>query len=210
MEVARPWRYDAIDPSGGFSMDLSDPKVWTDGISVVSKAPHIAASLVIATAIAVWWFRGTVENARRDGLQSIINGRDAQLAGKDAQIAAKDAQIAVRDTQIAGVTTQGAVTHERLQLANEMQNALTIKLADATNETEKLRKQANEKATPEEIAATAKNVADLVGDTGTANTALHEVLKFNAPNLFFTPTVRRSDSATPKATLPSESPPKDP
>src|SRR5262245_48185252 len=143
-------------------MDLSNPKTWTDGLKVVVNAPHVVGPLMAATAIAVWWFRGTVEKAKRDGLQSIINGRDAQLAGKDAQIAAKDAQIAVRDTKIASLTTQGTVTQERLRLANEVQNNLTTKLADAEKEAEKLRKQVEEKAPPEAIAATANSTATLV------------------------------------------------
>ena len=187
-------------------MDLSNPKTWTDGISVVVGAPHIVFPLLAAWGVFVWWFRGTVEQAKRDGLQSIINGRDAQLAGKDAQIAAKDAQIAVGETKLAGLTTQGQVTQERLQLANDVQKDLTTKLADAKKESEKLRKQVEEKAAPEAIAATANSTVTLVTDSVSANTVLLDLLRQSTPPnsaamQFFR---KKRDDKPPSVTAPSE------
>ena len=164
-------------------MDLSDPKVWTDGIKVVVNAPHIVGPLMAATAIAVWWFRGTVEKARQDGLQSTIDGRDSQIAGKDVLV---------------------TVMQERLQLANDAQKNLTTKLTDAEKETEKLRKQVEEKASPEAIAATARHTATLVTDSVSANTQLKNVLSNNPADLYLRSSRKSGDSKPPSVTAPSE------
>jgi hypothetical protein len=187
-------------------MDLSDAKTWTDGIKLVVGAPHIVGPLIAATAIAVWWFRGTVERTKRDGLQSIINGRDAQLAGKDSQLAGKDSQVAGKDTQIAIMTQQAEVTEQRLKPANEIASDLTTKLANTEKETEKLKKQLEEKASPEAIAATANSVGNLVTDTGSANTFLRDVLssKWKFYPYADTPLILRSEGKPPAATSPSE------
>ncbi len=50
--------------------DLSNLKTWADGFWAVINAPHILGPLLLVVAIVVWWFRGSVEKARRDGLQS--------------------------------------------------------------------------------------------------------------------------------------------
>jgi hypothetical protein len=62
-------------------LDLSSLKTWIDGLWAVISAPHIVVPLLLAVAIAAWWFRGTFERVRREGFQSIIAGRDAQIAG---------------------------------------------------------------------------------------------------------------------------------
>jgi outer membrane murein-binding lipoprotein Lpp len=166
-------------------MDLSDLKTWTDGLSVVGKAPHIVFPLMGAVAVAVWWFRGTVERARRDGLQSTIDGRESQIAGLNAQI---------------------AVMQERLQLANDAQKDLTTKLADAKAEFEKLKKQTEEKAPPEAIAATARSTASFLTDSVSANTVLHRLLEYTPPTRVFLYPMQetRVDDKPPPVTAPSE------
>jgi hypothetical protein len=144
-------------------MDLSDPNAWTDGIKIVRDAPHVVVPLIMAALATAWWFRGTVERSKRDGLQAIINGRDAQLAGKDAQLL--------------GLTTQAGVTQERLQLANEAQKDLTSKFAAAQADVEKLKKQLAEKAPAEAVLATANSTAGLMNSAFSANTALHRLLQ---------------------------------
>ena len=134
-------------------MDLSNPKTWTDGLWGVINAPHIVVPLLVAVAIAGWWFRGSIERAKRDGFQSIIYGRDAQIAGLNMQI---------------------AVQQERLQLANDLQEYASTRFADAEKETTKLKQQLEEKAPPEAIALTASYAAAMLGS---ANVALQSAMK---------------------------------
>ena len=91
-------------------------------------------------AIAAWWFRGTFERARREGLQSIIDGRDAQIAGLNMQI---------------------AVAQERLRLANDLQEYASTKFSDAEKEAAKLKQQIDE-ASPESIALTANYTVAMI------------------------------------------------
>jgi hypothetical protein len=134
-------------------MDLSNPKTWTDGLWGVINAPHIVVPLLVAVAIAGWWFRGSIERAKRDGFQSIIYGRDAQIAGLNMQI---------------------AVRQERLRLANDLQGYASTRFADAEKETTKLKQQLEEKAPPEVIALTASYAAAMLGS---ANVALQSAMK---------------------------------
>jgi outer membrane murein-binding lipoprotein Lpp len=134
-------------------MDLSNPKTWTDGLWGVINAPHIVVPLLVAVAIAGWWFRGSIERAKRDGFQSIIYGRDAQIAGLNMQI---------------------AVRQERLRLANDLQEYASTKFADAEKEAAKLKQQIDEKASPESIALTAN---DTVAMVSSASVALQSAMK---------------------------------
>jgi hypothetical protein len=134
-------------------MDLSNPKTWTDGLWGVINAPHIVVPLLVAVAIAGWWFRGSIERAKRDGFQSIIYGRDAQIAGLNMQI---------------------AVRQERLRLANDLQGYASTRFADAERETTKLKQQLEENAPPEVIALTANYAAAMLGS---ANVALQSAMK---------------------------------
>jgi hypothetical protein len=134
-------------------MDLSNPKTWTDGLWGVINAPHIVVPLLVAVAIAGWWFRGSIERAKRDGFQSIIYGRDAQIAGLNMQI---------------------AVRQERLRLANDLQGYASTRFADAERETTKLKQLLEEKAPPEVIALTANYAAAMLGS---ANVALQSAMK---------------------------------
>jgi hypothetical protein len=134
-------------------MDLSNPKTWTDGLWGVINAPHIVVPLLVAVAIAGWWFRGSIESAKRDGFQSVIYGRDAQIAGLNMQI---------------------AVAQERLRLANDLQEYASTRFADAEKETAKLKQQIEEKASPEAIALTANVAAALLS---AANVALQSATK---------------------------------
>src|SRR5262245_35736876 len=104
-------------------LDLSSLKTWTDGLWAVIGAPHIVVPLLVLAAIAAWWFRGTFERVRREGLQSLIDGRDAQIAGLNMQI---------------------AVVRERLRLANDLQEYASTKFTDAEKEVAKLRQQIEE------------------------------------------------------------------
>ncbi|HYV71945.1 MAG TPA: hypothetical protein VE970_17805 [Pseudolabrys sp.] len=97
-------------------LDLSTLKTWTDGLWAVISAPDIVVPLLVLLAIAVWLFRGMFERVRREGLQSIIDGRDAQIAGLNIQI---------------------AVARERLRLANDLQGYASTKFADAEKEAAK-------------------------------------------------------------------------
>jgi hypothetical protein len=134
-------------------LDLSTPKTWTDGLWAVISAPHIVVPLLVLLAIAAWWFRGTFERARREGLQSIIDGRDAQIAGLNMQI---------------------AVAQERLRLANDLQEYASTKFSDAEKEAAKLKQQIDEKASPESIALTAN---DTVAMVSSASVALQSAMK---------------------------------
>jgi hypothetical protein len=134
-------------------MDLSNPKTWTDGLWGVINAPHIVVPLLVAVAIAGWWFRGSIERAKRDGFQSIIYGRDAQIAGLNMQI---------------------AVRQERLRLANDLQGYASNRFADAEKETTKLKQQIEERASPEAIAITANYTATMLSS---ANVALQSAMK---------------------------------
>jgi hypothetical protein len=134
-------------------LDLSNLKTWTDGLWGVISAPHIVVPLLAAVAIAGWWFRGTFESAKRDGFQSVIYGRDAQIAGLNMQI---------------------AVGQERLRLAKDLQEYASTKFADAEKETTKLKQQIEEKASPETIALTANYTAALISS---ASVALHGAMK---------------------------------
>ena len=134
-------------------LDLSNLKTWTDGLWDVISAPHIVLPLLAAVAIAGWWFRGSIERAKRDGFQSIIYGRDAQIAGLNMQI---------------------AVRQERLRLANDLQGYASTRFADAEKETTKLKQQLEEKAPPEVIALTANYAAAMLGS---ANVALQSAMK---------------------------------
>lgn len=142
-------------------MDLSDPNTWTVGLSVVTSAPHIVIPLLIAVAVVVWWFRGTVERARRDGLQSIVNGRDAQIVALNMQI---------------------ALGKDRFQIATDLQKLLSTKLASAEKESAKLKEQTEQNASLEAIAATARSTATLVTDLVTANTVLLDLLRLESSN----------------------------
>src|SRR5262245_40392255 len=72
--------------------------------------------MLVNLATAVWLFRGMFERVRREGLQSISDGRDAQIAGLNIQI---------------------AVARERLRLANDLQGYASTKFADAEKEAAK-------------------------------------------------------------------------
>lgn len=134
-------------------MDLSNLKTWTDGLWGIISAPHVVVPLLVVVAIAAWWFRGTFERTRRDGLQSIINGRDTQIVGLNMQI---------------------AVAQERLRLANDLQEYASTRFADAEKETAKLKQQIEEKASPEAIALTANYTAALLSS---ANVAIQSAMK---------------------------------
>ena len=134
-------------------MDLSNLRTWTDGLWGIISAPHVVVPLLVVVAIAAWWFRGTFERTRRDGLQSIINGRETQIVGLNMQI---------------------AVAQERLRLANDLQEYASTRFADAEKETAKLKQQIEEKASPEAIALTANYTAALLSS---ANVALQSAMK---------------------------------
>jgi hypothetical protein len=134
-------------------LDLSNLKTWTDGLWAVISTPHIVVPLLAVVAIAVWWFRGTFERVRREGLQSIINGRDAQIAG---------------------LNMQNAVAQERLRLANDLQEYASTRFADAEKEIAKLKQQIEEKASPEVIALTTSYTAAMLSS---ANVALQSAMK---------------------------------
>jgi hypothetical protein len=51
-------------------MDWTDPKTWTDGIAVVSSAPHIVVPLIFVLVAATWWIRGTFAKVSAEGLRS--------------------------------------------------------------------------------------------------------------------------------------------
>jgi hypothetical protein len=136
--------------------DLSNVKTWTDGFWAVINAPHILGPLLLVVAVVVWWFRGWVEKARRDGLQSIINGRDAQIIA---------------------LNMQNAVVRERLRLADEAQKYISTKLVDGEKEVTKLKQQIEDKASPEAITATANSAYALLSDLASASAALHGTLK---------------------------------
>jgi hypothetical protein len=134
-------------------LDLSNLKTWTDGLWAVISAPHIVVPLFLVVAIAAWWFRGTFERTRRDGLRSIITGRDAQITGLNTQI---------------------AVAQERLRLANDLQHYASTKFDDAEKETTKLKQQIEERGSPEAIAITANYTATMLSS---ANVALQSAMK---------------------------------
>jgi len=120
---------------------------------VVISAPHILVPLLLIIAIAAWWFRGTFERTRRDGLQSIISGRDSQIAGLNMQI---------------------AVVQERVRLANDLQEDASTKFADAEKEASKLKQQIDEKASPETVALTANYTVAMLSS---ASVALQSAMK---------------------------------
>ena len=134
-------------------LDLSTQKTWTDGFWAVISAPHVVVPLLVIIAIAAWWFRGTFERTRRDGLQSIISGRDSQIAGLNMQI---------------------AVAQERLRLANDLQEYASTKFADAEKEASKLKQQIDEKASPETVALTANYTVAMLSS---ASVALQSAMK---------------------------------
>ena len=134
-------------------LDLSSLKTWTDGLWAVVSAPHILFPLLVVVAIAAWWFRGTFERARREGLQSIINGRDAQIAGLNTEI---------------------AVAQERLRLAHDLQDYASTRFADAEKEIAKLKQQIEEKASPEVLVLTANYATAMLSS---ANVALQSAMK---------------------------------
>jgi len=108
---------------------------------------------MLAVAIAAWWFRGAFERVRREGLQSIVNGRDAQIAGLNMQM---------------------AVAQERLRLANELHQYASTRFDEAEKETTRLKQQIEEKTSPEAIALAANVAAALLSG---ANVALHGAMK---------------------------------
>src|SRR5215813_731903 len=128
-------------------LDLSTLKIWTDGLWAVISAPDIVVPLLVLLAIAVWLFRGMFERVRREGLQSIIDGRDAQIAGLNMQI---------------------AVARERLRLANDLQGYASTKFADAEKEAAKLKQQIDEKASPETVALTANYTVAMISSASVA------------------------------------------
>src|SRR5215510_16440243 len=134
-------------------LDLSTLKTWTDGLWAVISAPDIVVPLLVLLAIAIWLFRGMFERVRREGLQSIIDGRDAQIAGLNMQI---------------------AVARERLRLANDLQEYASTRFADAEKEAAKLKQQIEERVSPEAIALTANYTAALLSS---ANVALQSAMK---------------------------------
>src|SRR5262249_18599138 len=134
-------------------LDLSTLNTWTDGLWAVISAPHIVVPLLVLLAIAIWLFRGMFERVRREGLQSIIDGRDAQIAGLNMQI---------------------AVARERLRLANDLQGYASTKFADAEKEAAKLKQQIDEKASPETVALTANYTVAMISS---ASVALQSAMK---------------------------------
>ena len=134
-------------------LDLSNLKTWTDGLWAVISAPHIVVPLLVLVAILSWWFRGTFERVRREGLQSVIDGRDAQIDGLNMQF---------------------AVARERLRLANDLQEYASTKFADAEKEAAKLKQQIDEKVSPEIMALTANYTVAMLSS---ASVALQSAMK---------------------------------
>jgi uncharacterized protein (DUF3084 family) len=163
---------------------------------------------MVLSAVAAWWFRGTVAGSKRDGLQAIIHGRDAQLAGKDSQIAAKDSLVAARDVQIAGLNSTVGLMRERIALATEMQKDLTSKLDAATKSVETFRQQLVAKASPENIEAEASSTATFVRDLVSSSNALSRILKTDPgppePELYVQYVRSASDEKRTSGKLPSE------
>jgi len=60
-------------------MDLSDPKVWTDGARVIIEAPHIVVPLLGLALLATWWFRGTIEKGSKDALKERVGSLEERL-----------------------------------------------------------------------------------------------------------------------------------
>jgi hypothetical protein len=84
----------------GTVMDPSDPKTWTDGLSVVLGAPHIVAPLVGAVALGVWWFRGMVDKSKIDGLQERLDNAKEQQSYLSQRLTDAQAEIGKLRQQI--------------------------------------------------------------------------------------------------------------
>jgi hypothetical protein len=110
---------------------------------------------LIAVAGGAWWFRGTVERSRRDGLQTEIKGRDAIINGRDAQITG---------------------LQQRLDLAKEQQSYLAKQLDDAQAEIAKLKQQIADRAAPELLRVTANSTATIIGQAASANNLLGKTI----------------------------------
>jgi septal ring factor EnvC (AmiA/AmiB activator) len=148
-------------------MDMSDKDTWTEGLRVVSAAPHIVWPLLLGTAAFVFWFRGLIDKATKNGLQAIINGRDAQIAG---------------------LTSQISVMQSRLDQAKEQQSYLASKITATETEVAKLQKQIRDNQARALVEATANSTASLVGDLYAASNRLGVTIssvdvRSNAPAL---------------------------
>ena len=60
-------------------MDLSNPKTWQGGISIMMEVPHIVVPLVILLMGGVWWLRGTIERSVKDGLKAQVGALSERL-----------------------------------------------------------------------------------------------------------------------------------
>jgi hypothetical protein len=49
--------------------DYIDPKVWLDGLNLVTAAPHVVVPILIVAALAAWWFRGHTKSGEIAGLK---------------------------------------------------------------------------------------------------------------------------------------------
>jgi septal ring factor EnvC (AmiA/AmiB activator) len=159
-------------------MDLSDPKTWTDGFWLVVSAPHIAGPLVAAVGTAVWWFRGTLERSKRDGLQKDIKGRDEIINGRDVQIAGLNVQIT-------DLNIKRSILQDRLDAAKEQQSYLTKKLEDAQAEIAKLKQQIEDKAAPEVLRNITVSALKYMDQAALANTDLGNTIKADPGKIFW-------------------------
>jgi hypothetical protein len=77
-------------------MDLGDLKTWTDGLAVVTGAPHIVVPLVIGAWGFGWWLKGAITEGQikeRDERLELAKERVAFAAEKEAEVTKRVAEL---------------------------------------------------------------------------------------------------------------------
>jgi hypothetical protein len=99
-------------------MDLTKAETWSNGLRIILDAPHIVVPLLILVAGAVWWFRGTIESAAKEGLKERNSALDEQR--KLAEARQKDVQekLSIAEKRVDELEQKVAAGASREQIAD--------------------------------------------------------------------------------------------
>jgi hypothetical protein len=114
-------------------MDLSNPKVWSDGIGTLVSAPHIIVPLLILVAGSVWWLRGTIEQASKEGLNSQIGALNARLQLAKDQEADVSKKLESAKSEMADLQRKTAGTLDKVAAKASASVATAIGSANAAS-----------------------------------------------------------------------------
>lgn len=101
-------------------MDLSDPQVWKDGISVVVGAPHVVVPLLIAAAGAGWWLKSAIAKGAKDAITERLQlARERETDAKE-----KQTELEKQVEELRAKTAAGASQKELAAITEKVEAAL--------------------------------------------------------------------------------------